>query len=582
MLDTLSPYNLLNGLGLIAGLFLLDQALERRASDCRDRAYILFVLAAALAWLSAHIFDAFVTRQAFRDAGFTYYGGLLGGAAAFLLGSRHWLSRDQLLRSLNCAIVPLLVAHGIGRVGCFFAGCCYGRLVGEHFRHPTQLYEATFLLLLAAVAAHVQHRHFLSGLRLYLFAYPTFRFAIEFLRADDRGSLYSLSTSQWISLGLLSFTAVWTCPSRKATTHLIVKGLAEARHEPSDCTLVEQARRNPRECWPCDLPVVEEVLDPQGVKEAPQSWRFIGAEVSEQLDYEPAKFLRRRLIRNKYVSRKDLDLAPVIAKLPPSLQECCLAAPRLLAAIIVGKYCDHLPLYRQESIFLNRHGVSLPRQSMARYMGLCSEWLQPIYDAIGKEVLSGGYVQVDETPISYLSPGHGQTKLGYLWTTCRPRGDVFLRWEVSRGAECLKNFIPVDFTGTIQCDAYGAYPSCAREHDEPITLAGCWAHARRKFYEAKEQSPQQAGFILAQIGHLYRVEARLRDQKAGPRLRESVRSSQSVPIYRRIQHYLALLKKEGRYLPRSSMGKAIDYSQCLCLSGPIPLRPCVLTRASLL
>jgi len=336
-----------------------------------------------------------------------------------------------------------------------------------------------------------------------------------------------------------------------------------------DASLVEEAdprkerkaRRHPRERWPLDLPVVEEILDPQEVKVAPNAWRFIGAEVSEQLDYQPAKFLRRRLIRNKYVSCKDLgSCSPVIAELPPSLQERCVAAPGLLAAIIVGKYCDHLPLYRQESIFLNRHGVSLPRQSMARWMELCSDWLRPIYDIMAREVLSGGYVQVDETPVSYLSPGHGQAKLGYLWTTCRPRGDVFFRWETSRGAACLKNIIPVDFTGTIQCDAYGAYGSFAREHTGSIALAGCWAHARRKFYEAREQAPRQAGFILRQIGHLYRVEARLRDMKAGPVLREAVRSAQSVPIYRRIEATLAHLKKEGRYLPRSSMGKAIDYA----------------------
>ena len=330
---------------------------------------------------------------------------------------------------------------------------------------------------------------------------------------------------------------------------------AETRHEKQ-----KKARSNPRERWPSDLPVIEEVLDPQEVKEAPQVWRFIGAEVSEQLDYEPAKFLRRRLIRNKYVSRKDGDLAPLIAELPPSLQERCIAAPGLLAAIMVGKYCDHLPLYRQESIFQNRHGVSLPRQSMAWWVGLCADWLRPIYDAMAKEVLSGGYVQADETPIRYLSPGHGQTKLGYLWTTCRPRGDVIFKWEVSRGAACLKNVIPVNFSGTVQCDAYSAYPSFVRGHEGSITLAGCWAHARRKFYEAKEQAPGQAGFILRQIGHLYRVEARLRNKKAGPRLRRAVRSSQSLTIYRRIEATLVRLKKAGRYLPRSSMGKAIDYA----------------------
>ena len=337
-----------------------------------------------------------------------------------------------------------------------------------------------------------------------------------------------------------------------------------------DASLAEEAdprptneshkRRNARERWPADLPVIEEVLDPKEVREAPQEWRYIGAEVSEQLDYEPAKFLRRRLIRNKYVSRKDGGLAPVIAELPPSLQERCLAAPGLLAAIIVGKYCDHVPLYRQENIFLSRHGITLPRQSMVRYMGLCADWLRPIYDAMAKEVLSGGYVQVDETPINYLSPGHGQTKLGYLWTTCRPRGDVFFKWQTSRGAGCLKKIIPVDFAGTIQCDAYGAYPSFAREQSGSITLAGCWAHARRKFYEARDQAPTQAGFILRQIGHLYKIEARLRDAKAGPMLREAVRSSQSRLIYRRIERTLTHLKKAGRYLPRSSMGKAIDYA----------------------
>ena len=337
------------------------------------------------------------------------------------------------------------------------------------------------------------------------------------------------------------------------------KGDASLEEE-ADPRRQKKARSNPRERWPSDLPVIEEVLDPQEVKEMPDAWRFIGAEVSEQLDYDPAKFLRRLLIRNKYVSRKDGDLAPLIAELPPSLQERCIAAPGLLAAIMVGKYCDHLPLYRQESIFQNRHGVSLPRQSMARWVGLCADWLRPVYDAIGKEVLSAGYVQVDETPVSYLSPGHGQTKLGYLWTTCRARGDVIFKWEVSRSAACLKNVIPVNFSGTVQCDAYSAYPSFVRGHEGSITLAGCWAHARRKFYEAKEQAPGQAGFILRQISHLYRVEARLRDKKAGPRLRESVRSAQSRMIYRRIERTLVHLKKAGRYLPRSSMGKAIDYA----------------------
>ena len=121
---------------------------------------------------------------------------------------------------------------------------------------------------------------------------------------------------------------------------------ADPRHEP-------KARRDirSRERGPADLPVVEEIIDPKEVQKASEEWRLIGAEVSEQLDYEPGRFLRRRLVRRKYVRRADPEAPPVIAALPPSLQERCIAAPGLLAQIIVSKYCDHLPLYRAGSHF---------------------------------------------------------------------------------------------------------------------------------------------------------------------------------------------------------------------------------------
>lgn len=188
--------------------------------------------------------------------------------------------------------------------------------------------------------------------------------------------------------------------------------------------------RTPR--LPDNLPVVEEVIEPEPVKAAPQSWRCIGEEVSEQLDYEPARFLRRRTIRKKYFHRTEPDLAPVIAPLPECLQERGLAAPGLLAQVLVSKYCDHLPLYRQEQIFLRRHQVHLPRQTLARWVRLAADWLQPICEQIRTGVMAGGYVQVDETPVNYLEPGHGQTKQGYFWTGSRPKGDVFFRWETSR------------------------------------------------------------------------------------------------------------------------------------------------------
>src|SRR5206468_7843099 len=183
----------------------------------------------------------------------------------------------------------------------------------------------------------------------------------------------------------------------------------------------------------------------------------------------------------------------LIAALPERLRDRSLAAPGLLAHILVSKYCDHLPLYRQEQIYLRRHQVALPRQTLARWVELAADWLRPIYEFIRTGVLGGGYVQIDETPIRYLAPGNGQTKQGYLWTAHRPRGDVVYRWETTRAAACLENIVPMDFTGTIQCDGYAGYGAFANRRPGAITLAGCWAHVRRKFYDALEQTPRSAG-----------------------------------------------------------------------------------------
>ncbi len=311
---------------------------------------------------------------------------------------------------------------------------------------------------------------------------------------------------------------------------------------------------------PESLPVVEEVIDPEPVKAQPEAWRCIGQEVSEQLDYEPGRFLKRRVVRRKYVHRTNPDYAPIIAALPERLLDRSLPAPGLLAHIVVGKYCDHLPLYRQEQIYQQRHGVNLPRQSLTRWVELAAQWLKPIYEQIRTGVMGGGYVQVDETPVDYLEPGNGKTRQGYLWTCSRPGGDVFYRWETSRAAVCLNNIIPVSFTGTVQCDGFSAYRSFANRRNGTIALAGCWAHVRRKFFEALEQSPKTGGWILRQIQHLYRVEARLREQQAGPKLRDAVRAHQSKPIVQRIQRALIRLKSNGRNLPQSLLGIAIDYA----------------------
>jgi transposase len=316
--------------------------------------------------------------------------------------------------------------------------------------------------------------------------------------------------------------------------------------------------RRPR--LPEHLPVMEEVIIPEPVKLAPQDWRRIGEEVSRRLDYEPARFLRRRTVRPKYVQRGVLDPVPIVAPLPDTLLERSHVAPGLLAQIVVSKYCDHLPLYRQESIYWTRHQVWLPRQTMADWVELAAEWWKPIDRQIQQGVLSRGYVQVDETPIRYLAPGHGRTKLGYLWTCGVPRGDVVFHGETSRAATCLENIIPVDFSGVLQCDGYEAYDCFARRRDGQIVLAGCRAHVRRRFYDARETAPKVAGWFLQHFQNLYLLEAQLRNARAGPQRRQAERASLSRPVLARLHRALVRLKTKARYLPRSLMGKAIDYA----------------------
>jgi transposase len=320
-------------------------------------------------------------------------------------------------------------------------------------------------------------------------------------------------------------------------------------------------RRRPR--LPEHLPVEETVIEPDEVLAEPERWRRIGEEVRELLDYRPARFVRLRTVRPKYVLKDIAEPAPLIAPLPPSLQDACLAAPGLIAAIIVGKFCDHLPLYRQEKIFAVRHGVDIPRQTMCRWMALAAFWLRPLYEKIKTAVLDGGYVQVDETPVKYLEPGRGSAPSGYLWTVHRPGGDTFFSWHTGRGASCLESIIPDNWCGTLQTDGYSAYPAFIKGRLQRtgavITLAGCMAHARRAFHGALHQAQTSCGFILRQMQHLYAIERRLRESGAGPALRSAVRAAQSRPVMKRLHRWCSRLQTLRRHLPRSATGKATAY-----------------------
>lgn len=335
---------------------------------------------------------------------------------------------------------------------------------------------------------------------------------------------------------------------------------AEALLEPVKSSRPKSVKeRKPR--IPENLPVKETIIDPDPVKACPEAWRQIGEEVSEQLDYEPGRFLRLRMVRRKYVKIANPEAPPIIAPLPDKLLERGMLAPGLLTHIAISKYCDHLPLYRQEQIFSTRFGVDLSRRTMGNGVALVAEWLKPIVEVMIRKMFESGYVQIDETPIKYLVPGSGKTSLGYLWAIHCPGGNTVYFWFPSRASECLEKIVPSDFTGVIQCDGYTGYSSFSNSRDG-IVLAGCWAHARRKFVDAYKGGDQKVktAWVIRQIGLLYNIERDLRESRAGPQLREATRQSQSRPIIERIEQTLISHRIHGSLLPESLFGKAVSYA----------------------
>ena len=324
---------------------------------------------------------------------------------------------------------------------------------------------------------------------------------------------------------------------------------------------------------PEHLPVVREELDPPEVLLNPDDFRRIGEEVRENLGFKPAEFFRIQLVRGKFVRKNDPVAKPIISKLPPSLQDRCIATPGLIAEVIDNRFVCHLPYYRQQEMFA-RMGVNLHRKTLCDWTLLASDWLSIIYREIQYEHWRALYRQIDETPIDYLKPGSGKAQTGYLWTSNIPGGSVFYHWHDGRDAGGMTGLFEKSETTEgdesvdpkilpllriIQCDGYVVYPSWAKDK-EWVKLMGCHSHVRRKFFEATEQSPRIVAWILRQIAHLYHIEKRLRNTKAGPALREAVRAAESRMIHRRLKKAIDKLALRRSILPKSKLGKAIRYA----------------------
>jgi transposase len=304
------------------------------------------------------------------------------------------------------------------------------------------------------------------------------------------------------------------------------------------------------------LPVKETLeIIPEPVQAEPEAFERIGEERTFEVDVVPPQLFKREIVRPKFKRRDDREQPPVIAPAPARPVPGGYASAGLLAWIALSKYVDHAPLYRLERMSA-RWGASISRQTMADWIGITATWLEPIYRQMHRELLAGGYLQADETPVRCNDPDEkrGGTTPGWLWVISRPDGDVVFEWRQSRRHGELTSLL-ADFRGLLQSDGYEAYPSFARARAGVVWL-GCWAHARRYFVEALSESPRAVNLILRLIGELYLREREWDEAKVGA-ARAALRQEHFARPLRWLRRLALGLR--ARALPRSLLGKACSY-----------------------
>jgi transposase len=280
----------------------------------------------------------------------------------------------------------------------------------------------------------------------------------------------------------------------------------------------------------------------------------IGEDVTEQLDYEPGKLVVLRHIYPKYACSCCKD-GVTSAQPVANPIERGLAAPGLLAYVLVSKFSEHLPLYRQQDV-LGRHGIFLARSTLCGWLAQCAELLRPLVDLMRQRVRQSDVIQADETTAPVLDSTRGSTRTAYFWGYRSPgdHGYTIYDYRDGRSHEGPAEFLK-DYRGYLQTDAYTVYESIAAKSSGRIILVGCWAHARRKFFDARLNQPREAHHVLGLITQLYDIEDQIRLNSPAERL--AVRQQQSLPILDRLEIYLR--EQQGSALPKSQYGQAIAY-----------------------
>lgn len=322
---------------------------------------------------------------------------------------------------------------------------------------------------------------------------------------------------------------------------------------------VTALRRTPRS-FPEHLPRETIVHAPARCTcpECGAAMRKLGDDISEMLDYEPGYFKVIRHVRPKFSCVHCSQVLQMPAPARPI--ERGIPAPGLLAQVIVAKYGDHCPLYRQQAIY-RRAGVELERATLADWVGGASQLLEPLVGALGRYVLSAEKIHGDDTPVPVLDPGRGKTKRGRLWTYVRddrPAASrdppaLWYRYSPDRRGEHPRSHLR-DFRGILQADAYSGF--AALYESEQIIEASCWAHARRKFYDiyVADRSPLAAE-ALERIGALYAIEKEIRGRPPSERAR--AREAHAAPLLLALHQWLSATLQ--RLSTKSALAGAIKY-----------------------
>src|SRR5580704_15840103 len=335
---------------------------------------------------------------------------------------------------------------------------------------------------------------------------------------------------------------------------------AEAKREPLERNPARERKPHPgRGPLPENLPRVKKVIPctEQSCRHCGKETAVIGYDTSEQLDVEPARYLVRVIKREKRACRGCEQSTVTMAPLEPRIVEKGLASDRVVIETVVGKYCDHLPLYRQAVILEREAGLEIGRATLDGWVMRVGELLVPVTQAMRQDLLKAAYLQADETTVPVqMHDRRGSNHEAYLWQYGKPGGETVFEFCLNRGREGPKRFLG-RWEGILQTDGYQAYEGVG---GPKIVHVGCWAHARRKFVDAVKVNPQDAEAVnmVVRMDALFLVDRDARQKAMDSAERLTHRNELARPWVDEIRDVCRSLAKVA--LPKSALGKAVTYT----------------------